>query len=496
MPIGRYVALGALLFSFPSQAQELTEENFRPNRTKVIDRFPLPAEPPVRTLKPDTDYKVEDLPAPLAETFTLHSKPDASKIIYLDFNGHQLTYDGFDFYYPPWNMEGSATTFSDTERTIIQLTWQSVAEDFLPFDIDVTTEAPSVDRLKNSGGDDTEWGVRAVINHSTYDYSWAYQNSFDDSDDIELYAWSGNFDSIDETWVWTADSVSHEAGHTLGLSHDGTTRGVEYYTGHGSGETSWSPIMGWTNYGLSQWDVGEYTDANNQQDDVAIITSRNGFGFREDDHGSTAETATAIDIDLQTAATGVIEQRDDLDYFVFSVKHEAHRVITVSPDNLAPNLDIEAKLYDTTGKLLFTANPETSVSAEFDVYLSVGEYVLSVDGTGYEDPTSDGYSDYGSLGYYIIQTDADGKKKGPGDTSDTGESGDSGDTEDTGTAKPPKDTSPESDTSDTGTTHTHQDEKGAGGCGCNAPAPFWPATLLVLPLLIRRKNREHSTCGG
>ena len=38
-----------------------------------------------------------------------------------------------------------------------------------------------------------------------------------------------------------AEAVSHEAGHTLGLSHDtDTIRGQDYYDGHGS----WAPIMG------------------------------------------------------------------------------------------------------------------------------------------------------------------------------------------------------------------------------------------------------------
>ena len=33
--------------------------------------------------------------------------------------------------------------------------------------------------------------------------------------------------------------------------------------------------MGWGGYGVNQWDQGEYTGANNQQDDLDIITTQN-----------------------------------------------------------------------------------------------------------------------------------------------------------------------------------------------------------------------------
>ncbi len=35
-----------------------------------------------------------------------------------------------------------------------------------------------------------------------------------------------------------------------------------------------------------QWSAGEYTNASNQQDDIKIITTQNGFGFRPDLFGT------------------------------------------------------------------------------------------------------------------------------------------------------------------------------------------------------------------
>ena len=451
------VTIGSLTFSSASQAQELNTPRFNSDRPMVIESFSRHSEADPIPTAPDRDTAY-DLPAPLEDTFKLHSNPAATKVIYLDFDGHTIMWEGKEFYYEAWNMEGPDTTFSDTERTIIQLTWQSIAEDFLPFELDVTTEDPGVEALRNTGGDDEKWGIRAVINHSTDTYSWAYNDSFNDSEDTEMYAWTGSDSSIDETWVWTADSVSHEAGHTLGLSHDGTTAGVEYYSGHGAGDIAWSSIMGWTNYGLSQWDQGEYTDANNQEDDLSILTTRNGFGYRPDDHGSTTATATTVNIYQSSVADGIIEQADDIDFFAFTMAGNETLRMTVRPDNLAPNLDIEARLFDSDGNLLVTLNPPTALDAEFDLSLSAGDYYLAVDGTGYDDPDSDGYSDYGTLGYYKIEASVE---EDPGDVED------SGDVEDA-------------------------EDGGVGACSCTTVNIPWRSTLFFLALCIFLVDRRKA----
>ena len=78
-----------------------------------------------------------------------------------------------------------------------------------------------------------------------------------------------------------AEAASHEAGHNVGLSHDGTAS-VGYYAGHGA----WAPIMG-VGYSkaISQWSKGEYSGANNKEDDFAVI-GQNGLALRADDHGN------------------------------------------------------------------------------------------------------------------------------------------------------------------------------------------------------------------
>lgn len=329
------------------------------------------------------------LVAPLEDTFSLHSNPGATQILYIDWDGHNP--GG----YKAWSMDGNRNNFSDAEREVIQATWFSVSEDFLPFNIDVTTEEPPSGWL----------GQRAVVDGSRrYDYSWAYGGDWADTSDRLAYIFPG-----DDTWLWIADSISHEVGHTLNLGHDGRG-GQEYYTGHGSGDTEWCPVMGWGAYSINGWSIGDYNGATNQQDDLAIITNVLGVDYRVDDHGGNIGSATPISLptsSLQQAADGIISENSDVDYFAFSLSESTDVQISINEDAIigASNLDVLAHIHNSGGGIIHTSDPVSLISASFDVTLAAGDYYISVDGTGWGTPMSNppvGYSDYAILGYYSI----------------------------------------------------------------------------------------------
>jgi hypothetical protein len=247
--------------------------NIRKDRTLWIDtrgrlfyvEVPEPASPANVDVHVQANY-------PLGQTFLLQSRPGASKTLYLDFNGHTISgtawnsSSGVDpMYAAPWSADADRSSFSDNELRNIRAMWRQVAEDFAPFDINVTTEDPGFDALARSGSGDNEYGSRALITPNT-----AYLDTSYLSSSGQIYncscggvAYVGVFDHTSQFYQpalvfnssvnGAGEAITHEVGHNLGLSHDGTSL-VDYYQGHGTGETGWAPVMGVGYYqALVQW---------------------------------------------------------------------------------------------------------------------------------------------------------------------------------------------------------------------------------------------------
>jgi hypothetical protein len=113
-----------------------------------------------------------DVPdAAISETaaFRLHSRPNAVKKILLDFTGHTTQNSWWNsgraaqIITPPYDKDGSPTTWSAVELSDILAIWRSVSEDFAPWDVDVTTEDPGDAYLATNGlrvaigGSSTDW---------------------------------------------------------------------------------------------------------------------------------------------------------------------------------------------------------------------------------------------------------------------------------------------------------------------------------------------------
>lgn len=369
----------------------------------------------------------------LDQTFKLHSNPNAKHTIYLDFDGHitenTVWKNGERIESPAYDTDGNVNSFSDTEKQKIQSIWQRIAEDFAPFEINVTTESPSIEDLRKTGDDDERWGVRVVYTQDDETQirpgaaGVAFIGSFNYSTDTPVFAFNG-----------AAFVGSHEAGHALGLSHDGRFA-TDDQPGQGiyrHPDRTWGAIVGAAG-SIYQWTKGEYYLASNTEDDLEIITTQNGFGYRVDDYGDTNATAFELTPTNNTvSAFGIIERNTDIDVFSFvtgggnvSFRIDPSSRVYISDGNgnytpeylnsNRPNLDILAKLYSADGTLIAESNPLydpskfnlfSSLSASFDLNLDAGEYYIHIDGTGAGDPFSEenptGYTDYGSLGQYEI----------------------------------------------------------------------------------------------
>jgi subtilisin-like proprotein convertase family protein len=342
----------------------------------------------------------------LAQTFLLHSNPTAKHVVYLDFDGHTngnvygSSWDNLTS--PAWDLSKNGATFTDTEKQTIQRIWARVAEDFAPFNLDITTQDPGVEALRKTSTTDDRWGVRVVITPNDRPAPGsggvAYVGSFNFNTDTPVYVFNVSEKSV-------AEAASHEVGHSLGLNHDGTGT-LAYYSGHGSGQTSWGPILG-ASYSplVTQWSKGEYAGANNKEDDLAKITTQNGFTYRPDDFGSSQDNAFALLPQGSTtinALHGLIERNTDADWFSFW-SAEGDISLDVDPMPLGPNLAVRADLYNGNGVLLTTVNPANALNAAVDFTLtSPGQYFLKVSGTGKGDPLTNGFTSYGSLGHYRL----------------------------------------------------------------------------------------------
>jgi hypothetical protein len=365
----------------------------------------------------------EAMPFPVDQTFLLHSQPGANRVIYLDFNGELISgtawntsYNGGSpFTAPAYDTDGSSGTFSSAEQTVIQSVWQRVAEDYAPFSVDVTTEDPGLAAIDRSASSDAVYGTRALITNDSLIQSQcgcggiAYVGVFDEiAPSHQTYEPAFVFQrSLAGGTVakYLAEAVSHEVGHNLGLSHDGTAS-VGYYAGHGS----WAPIMG-VGYSMPivQWSKGEYTGANNTQDDFAVIQS-NGAPAQADDYPDTRAAAASLGTGASASASGLIGTRTDVDWFSFAGSGPTS--VTVTTATVSPDLDVQLRLYDSTGALLASADPAAAtvsqdvasgLGASISITLpSAGTYFVSVEGVGFANPLSTGYSDYASVGEYSL----------------------------------------------------------------------------------------------
>jgi Concanavalin A-like lectin/glucanases superfamily/Putative Ig domain len=346
-----------------------------------------PAEMP--PLRPDNEALYA--PSYNSNIVALQSYPGSSAVLLLDFfGGYTPTWGGVAYSKP-----------ANVNNTTIKDLWKRVAEDYMPFNINVTTDikiylaAPANSRQRCCFTDTpvTAAGV-------AYIGSWNWGN--------DTPCWSVYTSGKDG-----AEVGAHEPGHTLGLGHqtqdipNGTNAPthVEYYAGQGSGAVGWAPIMGVGYYQpVATWAKGEYQYAGNTEDELAIITSQNNnVAYRPDDTGNTLATARSLEIftSLSASAEGVIERTGDTDAFRFTTSG-GQVTLTANPVADWADLALKATLADASDTIIASNNPQSILSATISSNLPAGTYTFRVTGAGRNNPLTNGFSAYASLGYYSI----------------------------------------------------------------------------------------------
>ncbi len=397
---------GLILLKREKLAYEITEQ--KDGQLWMLEKAlgevvcdPMPREPgPVQARREGASAAVP----------ILNSRPGVTAdVLYLDFDGEVVTDSDWG------NINAASYNFS---TATINAIFDRVKEDWYPFNINVTTD------LSNYTSAAAGHRMRVIITPTDTAAPGAGGVAF-----LRSFRQAGSsFDADVPCWVFNsgvvgvAEAISHEVGHTMGLSHDGRDNvpGVgheEYYEGQGSGAVGWCPIMGAGYYkNLVQWSKGEYALANNQEDDLAIISaSYNHFGYVPDDAGNTRASAAALSGNPTTGAVsqaGVIERTADADFYTFFTNGGAATITATDPSS-SPDLDIVLELQDAQGLVIQTNNPATSLGATVSATLAAGQYYVKVSPTGAGNPVTTGYSDYGSIGQYVLGGTISGLTQNP-----------------------------------------------------------------------------------
>ncbi len=390
----------------------------------------IPAENPIDlshfdfTTKPDIPY--------------LDSNPNAQHTLYLNFTGsrsrgsapsipedkggdlkdHRVVFD----------MDGDSRSFSAAEHEAMTRIWQYVADDYAPFNVNVTTY--SSNRNPSSPDDYVLEVAIGGIRDTGDDYSlWGKANelgAYRNGDERAVYVFSGlhylqskSFLSGPDYFVRSvADTISHEAGHAYGLAHQSELVDDEWVKREPSGNgTSLlmgipfiiSPLSGFR----SLWSWGE-DDLGQTQDDLSILTDRfqyfNGDGLRKDnvpDHFykplpevQTGHFHAAGFIGINQADPSALDE----DWFAFKNPGGPMQLRLHSPVGTFGNLQSRIELWtahNTPNGMVEDRLVHESWSSSWQngfgfASLPAGEYMVLVSSTG----------GYGNLGSYVLDITA------------------------------------------------------------------------------------------
>ena len=378
-------------------------------------RYPGPKRGAVRgaVAAATADFKVPKLYSVAGEVRdVVSSSPTVEMpVLYLDFDGEVVKH-------PKWN-GGKVIVAARpnlNEGDIRQIVSEVVA-DFSPFRLMVTTDVSLFLKCKELGYNGMRCVVTPTSDAATGAGGVAMLKSFaGDPDDPEILGapcWAFNGTDRSEGFDSCAMTISHEIGHTFGLTHDGDSLPAqEYNAGFGAGIFSWGPIMG-APFGkkVVQWSRGEYSRANNQEDDVEIIRSNFSKINKSDDIVGFLSDEDPSGVQRIGDDNGLIDQvgsiSSALDSDTYAIDcRDGEILVSVSPIGLNPNIDIVLELLDDSVTLA-SSDPEDSLDASLsytvlskDLVASKKSFKIRVSSTGRGNPKNGGYSKYGSIGAY------------------------------------------------------------------------------------------------
>lgn len=197
-------------------------------------------------------------------TTTTTSTNSGSSVILLDFDGVTVTGTSWNY-----NSLSINCAYSGLSQTEINTVVSNITADYSPFNVIVTTD----ENVYNAANPYKR--TRVIFTES---YEWygmtggvAYNGSFTWGNNTPCFVFSSLLNyNVHNISV----AASHEAGHTLGLSHQATYDNCVKTSEYNYGSNGSAPIMGVAYYvPTGSWWVGPTPiSCSNIQDDKAVLT--------------------------------------------------------------------------------------------------------------------------------------------------------------------------------------------------------------------------------